>query len=192
MLCINLLPEGARKATLSPVEQFHRTPLLWIIASSLIGFVLACLLPISVRRQQLQRLNAKIHVLQPQKATLDQLQRELQHLRGQEAAFQGLSKTASFWSRRLNTLSDTTPDDVWFTELSLDESKGLVIEGAAGGDSGTEMGQVGRLVGDLKADPDFASAFKNIQIESIKRAPEKDIELVRFTITCVFTQGSTP
>ena len=54
------------------------------------------------------------------------------------------------------------------------------------------MGQVGRLVGDLKADPDFASVFKYMQIEAIKRAPEKEIELVRFTVTCLFVQGPTP
>ena len=192
MLRINLLPEGARKATLSQVEQLHRTPLLWIIASSLIGFALVCLIPISVHRQQLQQLNAKIQTSQPKQTELDQLQHELQQLRAQEAAFRGLSRAEGLWSRRLNTLSNAMPDGVWFTELTLNEDKGLVIEGAAVGESGAEMGQVGRLVGDLKADPDFASVFKDIQIESIKRAPEKEIELVRFTVSCVFAQGSTP
>ena len=102
MLRINLLPEGVRKTSLSQVEQFHRAPLVWILASSLIGFALVCLIPIHMHRRQLQQLNAKVQALQPRKAELDQLQRELQHLREEEAAFQGVGNTEGRWSRRLN------------------------------------------------------------------------------------------
>ena len=185
MLKINLLPEGARKAALSPIEQFHRTPLMWILVGAMAAFPASLLIPLYLRRTQLQELSGRIQALQPKKLEVDQLQRFLQQLRAQAAAFQGLEKGESRWAKRLNRLSDVTPDGVWFTELSLDQTKGLVIQGSAMvGQGGSETASVGRLVQDLKADPDFASAAKDIQIESIKRTQDKEVEIVQFTLTC--------
>ena len=190
MLKIDLLPPSARKISLSPVEQFHRTPLMWIVVAGLIGFALSLLLPIGLRHRQLQRLNAKIEALEPRKLEVDQIQRFLQQLRAQEAAFQGLKKGQGLWSKRLNVLSDVTPEGVWFTELTLDPTKGLVIQGSATG-QGSEMDSVDRLVQDLKRNHDFASAVKDIQIESIKRVPERDIEIVQFTLACTLLEAPT-
>ena len=103
-----------------------------------------------------------------------------------------LKQERQLWSKRLNTLSNLTPDGVWFTELNFDQAKGLVVQGAAIGQGGDEMVTVGRLVQDLKADPDLASAIQDIQIESIKRAQEKEIEMVQFTLTCALASGATP
>ena len=190
MLRINLLPEGARTAALPPIEQFHRMPLVWLGVVVMIGFVGALFLPVTLRRRQLQQLTNRIQVLEPKKEALEQLQRRLQQLRVQEAAFRHLQHDQGLWSKRLNTLSNVTPDGVWFTELSLDPKKGLVIQGSAIEQSGgTEMGSVGRLVHDLKADADFSSAFKDIQIESIKRVQEKEIEIVQFTLTCSWLEA---
>ncbi len=185
MLKINLLPEAARKDALSSIEQLHRTPLLWAIGGVMVALVFAYTIPIMLHQKELQRLNAKIQLLQPKKAEVDQLQQFLQHLRAQEVAFRQLSNGQGLWAKRLNTLSNVTPEGVWFTDLTLDEAKGLVIQGAAIGQGGAEMVSVGRIVADLKADPEFASAVKDIQIESIKRTQDKDIELVQFTLTCL-------
>lgn len=190
MLKIDLLPPSARKISLSPVEQFHRTPLMWIVVAGMIGFALSLLLPIGLRHRQLQRLNATIQALEPRKLEVDQIQRFLQQLRAQETAFQGLRKGRGLWAKRLNVLSDVTPEGVWFTELTLDPVKGLVIQGSAIG-QGSEMDSVDRLVQDLKRDHDFASAVKEIQIESIKRVPERDIEIVQFTLACTLLEAPT-
>ena len=192
MLKINLLPESERKAVQSPIEQLHRAPLLWVIAGGLVVVGLLCIMPVQVRRKQLRQLNAKIQALQPKKLEVDQLQQSLQRLRAQEAAFRKLRPVQGLWSERLNTLSNATPDGVWYTELNMDEEKGLIIQGSAIVKGGTEMAAVSRLVGDLKADPDFTSGMKDVQIESLKRVPEKDIELVQFTLTSVLLQDSTP
>ena len=185
LLKINLLPEGARKTTLSSVEQFHRTPLMWITFVLLLLLPLLLLAPIYLRRQQLAQLTAKVQALEPRKAKLDQVQRFLQTLHAQQAAFQGMGKGQSMWSKRLNTLSDVTPDGVWFTELALDQMKGLVIQGSAiGQEAGPEMVNVTRFVQELKEKPEFSSACKDIQIESIKRVPEGEIDIVQFTLTC--------
>ena len=184
MLKINLLPEASRKASLSSLEQFHRTPLMWIAVAIMIALPPLFLVPIQWRRQQRQQLDKKIAALEPKKAELEQLQRFLQQLRQQETAFQGLAKGQALWSKRLNILSDATADGVWFTELALDQTKGLVIQGSAIGQAGPEMLSVTRLVQGLKENTEFASAFKEIQIESIKRVQEGEIDIVQFTLTC--------
>ena len=189
MLQINLLPESERKATLSPVEQFHRTPLMAIVIIGMAAFVVVLLIPLSLRRRQLQHLRTEIQALTPKKAELDQLQEVIHRLRAQETAFQGLEHGQRRWSKRLNTISTMTPEGVWFTDLALDPARGLVIQGSAIGQGATEMVHIGRLVQELKNDADFASAVKDIQIESIKRAQDREIEIVQFTLTCSLAAG---
>lgn len=189
MLQINLLPETNRKAAVSPIEQFHRTPLMWLFVGTMFVLPVLLFIPVVLNRQQFAALQSKIQTLQPKKLEVDQIQRLVQRLRTQEAAFHSLGKGKSLWSKRLNTLSDITPEGIWFTELSLEQGKGLVIQGSAISLGGVEMDNIGRLVQGLKDDPGFASVLKDIQIESIKRVPEKEIELAQFTLTCVLHDG---
>jgi Tfp pilus assembly protein PilN len=192
MLKVNLLPEGARKATLSPIEQLHRTPLMWILVGAMAAVPIALLVPLGLRFQRVKQLNARIQELQPKKLQIDRIQQMLRQLQQQEAEFRGLRDGRSLWSKRLNILSDVTPDGVWFTELALDPAKGLSVHGSAIGQGGSEMVHVGRLVSDLKASPDFASAVKDIQIESIKRVQDREIEIVQFTLTCALVEPAKP
>ncbi len=183
MLTINLLPEGARQPGFSPIEQIHRTPLLWVVVGLMAAIPILLGIPMFLRSKQLEGMTAKVETLKPKKAEIDQLQQVLQQLRAQEAAFRGLEKGEGLWSKRLNTLSNMTPNGVWFTELALDQAKGLVIQGAAVSQISPEI-SVTRLTQDLKADPDFGSAVKDINIESIKRVQEGEFEIVHFTLTC--------
>ncbi|MBI3330542.1 MAG: PilN domain-containing protein [Candidatus Omnitrophica bacterium] len=191
MLRVNLLPDGARKAALSPLEQLHRTPLMWLAAAVMVLFAASLTASRALGHRRLQALNAKIQALAPKKAEVDQIQRLLQQLRAQEAAFRGLKRGQGLWSKRLNALSNVTPDGVWFTELVLDPAKGLILQGAVIGEGGSEMVRVGQLVQSLQADPDFASAVQDIQIESIKRLQEQEIEVVQFTLTGALVTASS-
>ena len=192
MLKINLLPETARKNALSPIEQFHRTPLMWIAVSLLLLAACSFLVPIMLNRQHLAQVTHRIEVLEPKKVEVDQLQQMLQQLRAQQAAFQGLDRRAGGWAKRLNTLSNATPDGVWYTELTLSADAGLLIHGSAIGQAGNETVNIGRLVQELKADPDFAAVVKDIQIESIKRFQLEEVEVVQFTLACALTDGAIP
>ncbi|MEE8536787.1 MAG: PilN domain-containing protein [Acidobacteriota bacterium] len=189
MLKVNLLPESARQATLSPIEQFHRTPLMWLVVGAMLLFVLVLLVPLGIDGQRLHGLQAQIQVLQPKKLEVDRVQRFVRGLRAQQGAFRSMKQGGGKWAKRLNVLSDVTPDGVWFTELELDQDKGLIIRGSAIGQGGSEMVSVGRLRSDLKADPDFAAAIEDIQIESIKRIQEKNIEIVQFTLACALRKA---
>ena len=189
MLKINLLPAGSGRGVGSPIEQLHRTPLAWVIAGAIVLLPLLLLVPVGILGQQLRQLTQKVQALEPKKVAVDQLQEFLKRLHAQEAAFRGLEREQrDLWAARLNTLSDLTPEGVWYTELSLDQVGGLVIQGSAMSQVGPEMINVTRLVQDLKEDQAFSSAFKMIQIESIKRVQEGEFDLVQFTLTCTLAE----
>lgn len=192
MLTINLLPEGQRKASLSGVEQFHRAPIMWIIGGLLVALPALLYVPVHLRRGQVNGLSATVAQLRPKKVEVDRLQKTLQELRAQAAAFDSLDKGEARWSRRLNILSDVTPEGVWYTDLTLDQAKGLVIQGSAIGQADPEMVNVSRLVQALKAERAFTSAVKDIQIESIKRVQDGEVEVVQFTLSCSLAEGAKP
>jgi Tfp pilus assembly protein PilN len=192
MLKINLVPHDARKPTSSPLAELHRTPLMRLIIAGMMLVAALQALPIMMRKRQLRELRGTIEALVPKKAELDQLQRMLYRLQVKERAFQQFDKEQGGWAARLNGLSDLTPDGVWFHEFVLDAEQGLIIQGLAIGQGGTEMVSIGRLVQDLKAHPDFAAAVQEIQIESIKRTQDRDMELVQFTLTCPLVEGILP
>lgn len=179
MLKINLLPVSARPTSLSTVEQFHRTPLLWIMLAIAVLIPLGYWTAASASQQQLNRLNGTLGVLEPRKASVDGLQQRLQQLRAEETAFRGMKQSQSGWAQRLNVLSDVTPDGVWYTELLLDHVKGLVIQGSSVGGSGPT-----KLVEELKGSPEFMSAVKTVQIESLKTVTVGELEIVQFTLNC--------
>lgn len=188
LLRINLLPESARKPAALATEQFYRTPLVLIAAVIMVLLPLGLLIPLQLNRQQMGLLNKKITALEPRRAEVSRVQDLLAKLRAQQSAFEGLREGADSWAQRLNILSGVTPHGMWFTELSLDEMKGLIIQGMAIASEGPEMVSVTRLVQDLQSDAAFASAFKQVQLESIKRIQLGDFDAVQFTVTCTVAQ----
>lgn len=192
MLKINLLPDEQRKTTPTKVEQFHRSPLMVIVVVVAVGIPVLLWLPVGMHAQQLRILEGNIRVLEPKKAEVERLQEILQRLRAQEAAFQELSKGRALWAQRLNTLSDMTPEGVWFTELTLELPKGLIIQGMAlEGESESGMGSVTKLVQQLKGAADFMAAVKDVQIESIKQVQEGEMEMTQFTLNCLLAETSS-
>ncbi len=190
LLRINLLPENAQKANQQSAQQLYKTPLAGIIVGLLFLLGVGLQVPLQLNQRQLKNLNSKIKVLEPQQAEVKRVQELLLRLRVQRDAFQNLKTGTGSWAQRLNLLSDVTPNGVWFTELSLDRSKGLVIQGMALASQGPEMVTVTRLVQDLQSDVNFSSAFKQIQLESIKRIQQGDFDVVQFTVTCTVTPAS--
>lgn len=190
LLRINLLPDSAQKASQQSVQQFYRTPLVGIGIALLALLAVGLQVPVQLNQRKVNKLNEKIHKLQPRQAEVKRVQELLSRLRAQRDAFEGLKMGSGSWSRRLKVLSDATPNGLWFTELLLDRNKGLVIQGMALASQGPEMVTVTRLVQDLQSDANFASAFKQIQLESIKRVQQGDFDVVQFTITCTMASST--
>ncbi|MBI4354349.1 MAG: PilN domain-containing protein [Candidatus Omnitrophica bacterium] len=188
MLTINLLPESYRKTTATPLPQLHRSPLVSVVLAIVLGVTVLLALVRQIRQMQLHHLKVQLQQLTPQRVEADRLRVALQQLRVQQTSFEGLHRGESAWAKRLNALSDATPEGIWFTSLSVDPAHGLVIEGSALGQEGQEMAQVGQLVQNLKDQTAFSSAVQDIQIESIKSVKEDDVELTLFTLTCALSQ----
>jgi Tfp pilus assembly protein PilN len=192
MLTVNLLPEASRHAGLSPIEQFHRTPLMWLLVGLMAAGALWRVGTLQVKRKQWETLQRDIQRLAPKRADIDAMRQLVQQLQVQQQAFKSLQYGKSLWSKRLNVLAEVTPEGVWFTELSLSAAKGLIIQGSAIGQGGSEMVSVGQLVQDLKSNPDVSAAVADIQIEAIKRVQEGEIEIVHFTLACALADGALP
>jgi Tfp pilus assembly protein PilN len=191
MLTVNLLPASVRKTKLTSVEQFHRTPIMALAVGIMVALPLFFLVPVQMFQQQSRGLRTKIQALEPRRAEVERLQRLLQELRNQHAAFQSMQKGEGSWAGRLNTLSRVVPEGVWFTDLNLDQTKGLIIQGTAIEQLDPEMTNVSRLVRALEANSDFSSAVKGIQIESIKRVMDGEVEVVQFTLVCALAESAT-
>lgn len=183
MLRINLLPPSIRQGTASPLEQLHRTPLMAVVVGGMVVMLVLLGVPAQLQRQRLQQLQRRITELKPKKTEIDQLRQFMDDLRAQDVAFDALERGGRRWSKRLNALSDVTPDGVWFNEVTLEKAKRMVLQGAAVGEGGRETESINRLVQDLKADPDFSAAITDLQIESIKRIQDHEIEIMQFTLT---------
>ena len=194
MLSINLLPEALQTGARSPWQQCYRIPLVWIVGGALALGVAVSWVPVAVRRHQLQQVRAKMQALEPRKAAVEQLQKSVQHLRAQEAAFRGVGggQGLGHWAKRLNVLSDLTPGGVWFTALHVDQATGLVLEGMALAQGGAEMASIGRIAQEVRTHPEFSPLFSDVQIGSITRAMDHDVELIHFTLTATLAEAEAP
>ena len=183
MLLVNLLPESYRKPKISPVREFHRSPLFLLMAVVSVGVLIIFVSVWQVNHIRLAQLNGRLQQLAPQKQAVDELKESLQTLRNQDAVFERLSSQRYRWARVLNAFSDLVPENVWFMDLSLDQQN-LVVQGAAIAQNGEEMVQIGKFVQSLKAHPEVGALVQDIQIESIKSVQQKEVEVVEFTLTC--------
>ena len=183
MILVNLLPEAYRKPKVAPIQQFHRSPLALLFGAALLSSLILLGLLFQMHQAHLAGLTSRLRQLEPRKAAVDQLQTSIRALQNQQDVFARLMRERSRWARYLNTLSDAVPNGVWFTDLSFDPLKGLVIQGSAINQGGEEMVRIGRFVQDLKSDTAFAVTFQDIQIESIKSVQDQEMELVEFTLT---------
>ena len=183
MISINLLPESYRQPVTSPIQQFHRSPLALAVIAGLVGVALVLVGGVQVRQAAVNGITARLQQLAAKKTEVDELNVLLRALREQYAVFERLSRARSQWAHHLNVLSDATPEGVWLTDLSLDPEKGLVIQGSALAQGGQEMVRITRLVDGLKRDEVLATVLQDVQIESIKRMKDAEIDIVEFTLT---------
>lgn len=190
MTTINLLPESYRKPKESSLLLFVRSPLAFLIGALLAGLVGFLLLGSRLRRDTLNRLQVHIQQVEGSRAAVEQLAASVQKLREQKATLEQVIKSRSRWARHLNRLSDSTPQGIWFTDLLLDSDKGLVIQGSAIGKGGEEMVQIGHLAQELMADPGFSATVKDIRIQSIESVQEREVEVIKFTLTGSFAPAA--
>ena len=180
---VNLLPTAYRKPEVGSVQQFVRSPLALIAAAALAGLAGLLLMLAQVRQAALAQVEVQLREVQPKRQAIEELAKTVQMYTDQRGVLERVVQSHSQWARRLNQLSNVTPEGVWFTDLLIDLDKGLVLQGSAIGQGGAEMVQIGRLAQDLKADAVFSAVVRDIQIQSIESVQDQETEVVKFTLT---------
>ena len=190
MITINLLPEAYRKAKTTSAEDIYRSPIML----GLVGLLLATGIIVALvgvgQQVRVAELNARLKAMLPRKAALEGLLTSIETTRQQQAVFEQVDQDRSQWAKQLNYLSDRTPEGMWFTDLSLDEGRGLELHGSAIGGEGDQMVRIGRFVQSLKADAHFSNVIQDMQIESIKTSQDGDVEVVKFILTGKLTPSA--
>ena len=183
MLNINLLPEESRKIDQTSLQQFHRTPFMWIVAGMMVTSLLGLMGIVSLRRIQAQKITSELESLQPKKLVIDQLQKFVKGLQDEQLAFERLRGKETAWAKRLTVLADIVPEGIWFTNLVWDPTEGLRLEGVAIQEDGAEMSKLSRFIETLKTHPSFGPELTEVKIDSVQRMQDESIEMVKFTIT---------
>ena len=186
MITVNVLPDSYRKPQASALQEVHRSPLLRLLILAAIGLAAVLAGAWQLQQARLGALTAKAASLSARKAAVDELAQSVSALSTQQQVFEEVVKQRNRWATYLDRLSHVVPDGVWFTDLLIDQERGLVLQGSAVGQGGEEMVSIGRLAQALKEDQEFAGTFRDIQIESIKSAKDGDLEIIQFALTCAF------
>ena len=188
MITINLLPRDSRTSATASLQQFSRSPLAVVMVGALAGLTLLFVVVKGVQQVRLTRVTGEIQQRMSRKAMVDRLKETVGTLRARHAVYARLDRDRSQWARRLNALSTVMPEGVWLTDLSVDPQQAvLTLEGSAIGEGEEKMNRLGRLVQELKRDPVFSMAVRDVQIESIKSVLDGELEVVNFTIRCGLT-----
>lgn len=187
MIEINLLPPKMRKRKL----ELPKLPLLPVgvgILGILVMVNFTMGLVVRRRNAQLKRLTKEWDVNLPSKRQADAISLTIKELHTRKKVMDDLVKKGSFWSKKLNLLSDLVPMGIWLTELSLDEKgdlRFLTLDGVSVPFKGQEMvAQVTKFMDALKEDEEFFSGFEVIELGPIKRIMVEDAEVMEFSLIC--------
>ena len=204
MIEINLLPEVYKTKT----EEKHQRIPVQLILLSINALLLAVFLIITAlnlsRSITLHALNTRLKGLAPEQQKIIAIQNKTANLKITNALFSPWATNRFLWSKKLNLLSDSIIPGIWFRQLSLEKekltqaqiqsgltqgNKFLKIEASAVSVAHDEMGIIGNFVRNLKLNKEFFQDFKGIELEGVLRRQIETVEIMDFTLICLFKQG---
>ena len=203
MIEINLLPESLKvkqetKKQNVPVD---------LILLSLNALLLALFLIITAvnlgRSITLKALDSRLKGLAPEQQKIISIQHKTVNLKATNVLFSHLVSNKFLWARKLNLISDLVIPGIWLRQLSLETEtlsqaqgqigldqakKYLKIEATAVSVGHDEMVIIGNFVRSLKTDKIFFQDFREINLEGVLRRQIATVEVMDFTLICVFKQ----
>lgn len=217
MIEINLLPQGLKRKKPTIKLDLASLPILRIgiiFAVSLLVIYILMILGTQVVKFNLVQLNNKWQSMSEQKKELDAIKKEIADLDEDIQIISRLEIEKGVWSRRLNAISDSLTVGIWLRELLVQEvvstekvktqdqqaegatrerpkkrtKKYLNISGTALMVGTDGMANVGKLMNSLKSNKDFFENFQDMQLGSIQRRLIKGVEVMDFTIVCLFKE----
>ncbi len=203
MVRINLLPEEYRPKNTNPGSDLPINQIL-LGVNALLLFLFIIFSALSLTRVVQDRiLTNRLGQLQQEQSRLSSLRTEISQLKQGNSFFDGLAQREFFWSEKLNLLSDLLVPGIWFRQIMLDDktnitvgagnktggTRRLIMHGTAVSVTHEEMAVITELIRGLKADKRFFAEFRNIELESVLRRKIGPVEVMDFTLVCLFKDG---
>lgn len=204
MIEINLLPEAYK---IKNVKTEQNIPVNLILLS-INAFLLAIFLIITAinvgKNITLHALNTRLKGLAPEQQKIIEIQKKTTDLKATNTLFSPMVENKFLWSKKLNLLSDLIIPGIWLRQISFENQStqevgqavavvgaqdvSLKIEATAVSVINDEMGIISKFVKKLKQNKDFISDFKGIELEGVLRRQIATVEVMDFTLICIFKQ----
>ena len=200
MIEINLLPEELRKKdTLKlMLPDLPIGKILWIV----FGVFFICQIGLSIfafyEKARISAVQAEINRLSRETEKTVRYKADILAIRGRLKEISGLTDRKFFWTRLMNSISDSTTKGVWLSALSVSEEQQdagggpskktthfLQLTGSAVG-QGEETAYIGKFIKQLKDDPLLGDLFTEIKLSNINQRKIRDYDVYDFVLVCVF------
>ncbi len=202
MIEINLLPDLYRNLKKTKEQNIPlNLILLSINAVLIVVFLIVTGLNVS-KIMTLHALEIRLKGLAPEQQKIILLQQKSANFKNTNALFSPLVTNRFLWAKKLNVLSDLMVQGVWLRNLSLERKTPQVVPAtlqppaalpcelkieatvvSAGQD---EMAIIGEFIKNLKGNEDFFKDFKTIELDTSLRRQIAVVEVMDFTLRCVF------
>lgn len=128
MIRINLLPAELQQAARTPVKLFF-TIIGGVVAVLLTAFLYSYLwFDVMVLNERVERKQEEVAHLKTNAAEVDSILEDIQDYKRREQAIIGIKTNRILWSRKLDRLTQITPDHIWILQLHMKEMTPEEIE----------------------------------------------------------------
>ncbi|MBU1087416.1 MAG: hypothetical protein KKD05_07845 [Candidatus Omnitrophica bacterium] len=201
MIEINLLPaeyKVLRKSTSKNVP----VNLILISSNAVLLVVLLIVTGMNLSRTlTLNAINTRLEGLAPEQQKIIALQRRMQSLKSTNALFSPFVNNRFLWSKKLYFLDELILPGIWLRNISLERKiinpmldpnypgnsiNHLKIGASVVSITRDEMGIIGKLIRRLKTSDEFINEFSNIELEGVVSRSIASIEVMDFTLLCLF------
>lgn len=185
MIEINLLsPElkvKGKKFDLKSIKLKHPLYVALLLLGLLICLHICLVLLGIVKHYQFNMLNKKWQNLKPQIKILEEFNKEHKTSLIDVKAMQKLITERINWAEKLNKLSLSLPNGVWFNDLSLSKNE-LILKGSVISLQKEELGLINQFMNNLKNDAGFFKAFNQLELGSAQRKTISGYDIVEFVL----------
>ncbi|MBU1045166.1 MAG: hypothetical protein KJ915_12305 [Candidatus Omnitrophica bacterium] len=201
MIEINLLPAEYKVLKKSTAKNVP-VNLILISTNAVLLAVLLIVTGMNLSRTiTLNALNTRLKGLAPEQQKIIALQRRMESLKSTNAMFSPLVDNRFLWSKKLYFLDELILPGIWLRNISLERKivntllepnypgnsvNHLKIGASVVSITHDEMGIIGKFIRRLKTSDDFIRDFSNIELEGVVSRDIASIEVMDFTLLCLF------
>jgi len=191
MIEINLLPEELKIKKKKKIElsKIPLMPFFFVTISILMFAHVALIIAVNVNKSKLGALKKTWESYAPKRKETDLLKNNVKRINDRVKTIEELTKKRVLWARKLNSLSNVIPPNIWLSKLAYVEKINVItltIEGYAAGTTDEGTAYVARFIKALKSDASFFEDFKDIELGSMRTSLIEGQEVMNFKLICTF------